>query len=101
SAQALAAVLARALAAGRDAAAQGDVETAWKHCAVALDIEAENGGAVALNRQLLDRTYARIRKLWRVRSPNAIRLCNQYLERQPAGVGVLRILGPVVIDEHR
>jgi len=101
SEQAIASLFAKALAAGREAAAQGDVETAWKHCAVALDIEAENGGAVALNRQLLDRTYARIRKLWRARSANAIRLCSQYLERQPDDVGVLQILGRTLMNEQR
>jgi tetratricopeptide (TPR) repeat protein len=101
SERAIGSLYTKALSAGRDAAARGDVETAWKHCAVALDIKPANDNAISFKKQVLDRMYARVDELWRAAGPEAIEACNQYLEREPDDVRVLQILGRTLMKEQR
>jgi tetratricopeptide (TPR) repeat protein len=91
----------RAMAAGRDAAARDDIQSGWKHCALALDIEPANDSALTLKKQLLNRTYARISTLWQAGSAEAIEVCNWYLEREPDDIRVLPILGRTLMKEQR
>jgi superkiller protein 3 len=101
SERAVAALYAKALSAGRDAAASGAVEQAWRHCALALDIEPANDSALALKRLLLDRSYAGINKLWQAGSAEAVEACNRYLECAPDDIRVLQILGRTLMKEQR
>lgn len=101
SERAIRSLYAKALFAGRDAAARDDIETAWKHCAVAIDIEPENENVAVLKKQLLNRMYLRIRELWQVGSADVIDVCRPYLERVPDDAYVLQVFGRTLMNNRR
>jgi tetratricopeptide (TPR) repeat protein len=101
SERAIRALYAKALFAGRDAARDGDIQRAWKHCAVAIDIDPGNENVAVLKRQLLNHMHARIRELWQAGAAEAIDVSRQYLVREPNDTYVLQVFGRSLMNNRR
>jgi tetratricopeptide (TPR) repeat protein len=99
--RAIAALYSKALYAGRDAAAAGDVEAAWKHCAVAVGIAPDNDNVRVLKNNLLNAMHDRVRELWNAGSPEVADQCREYLKHAPDNVYVLQVLGRTLMNNRR